>query len=231
MAKVARRREPKPPPTGPDRMVSAIRRFASPERRRSWKWLFAELLIVFLGVYAAVIADSWRERRVLAAQTDRIVTSIYESLQDLERHDRIQGAAIDTMLRRFESDLRAGRRPIPVVYREPGGERPPHSRFWDALVAAGGAQILPPELLFQLANFVNNMDSFGERYVRYAEFAESEVLPLVPGGAAGFYASDGTLRPEFASHVERLRELRGLERRLVGQASELRRQIRNMETD
>jgi hypothetical protein len=228
MVKAPRKRQPAPAPA-PPQQFAAIRSFANRRRLRSWRWLLAELLIVFLGVYGAVLADSWRERRALAAQTVRIVASLEEALRDLDLHDHNQGAAIDAMLARFDAELRQGRRPMPVFYREPGGERPPHSRFWEAVVAAGGAQILPPDLMFRFANFINNMDSFGERYVRYTQFTESRVLPLLPRGAAGFYATDGALLSEFAAHIDRLRELRALEHRLVLQANALRNHIQSLE--
>ncbi len=47
--------------------------------------------------------------------------------------------------------------------------------------------------------------------MRYAEFTESEVLPLLKLEGSNFYMQDGIrLLPRFAAHMDRLREYKNL---------------------
>jgi hypothetical protein len=107
-------------------------------------------------------------------------------------------------------------------------ERPP-TLVWDALVETGGARLLPPDLLFDFARFFNRMDSLGERYIRYNQFSEDRYLPLVEQGAAAFYRPDGSLKPEYREHVERLRELRQMQRAMVAEGADLRAAMAGMD--
>jgi hypothetical protein len=203
------------------RLLAAAGAMATPRRRRLWKWLLAELAIVFLGVSLASLADDYRRHREDAALSRQIRGALDRSLVGLEEHERTVGGPLDAMLARYDSERRRGLRPLPPVYREEMAERPP-VLVWEALVETGGARLMPPELLFDFARFFNRMDGLGERYIRYNQFTEERVLPAVELGAAHFYGPDGTLKAEYREYVERLRELRHMEKAMVGEGAKLR---------
>ena len=149
---------------------------ATPRRRRLWKWLLAELAIVFLGVSLASYAEDYRQHRSDQALSRQVVAALGRSLVDLGKHEHEVGSGLDAELARFDSDRKRGLRPVPPVYRETMAERPP-TLVWGALVETGGARLLPPDLLFDFARFFNRMDSLGERYIRYNQFSEERFLP------------------------------------------------------
>ena len=52
--------------------------------------------------------------------------------------------------------------------------------------------------------------------MRYAEFTELEILPLLKTGSASFYAEDGSrLLPRFEANMDRLREWNNMARDTV----------------
>jgi hypothetical protein len=225
MARAARQpreaEEPAPPLGLHRRLLAATAAMATPRRRRLWKWLLAELAIVFLGVSLASLADDYRRKREDDALSRQVVAALGRSLVDLGKHERTVGSGLDAELARFDSERERGLRPVPPLYREEMAERPP-TLVWSALVETGGARLLPPDLLFDFARFFNRLDSFGERYIRYNQFSEEHFLPLVEQGEAAFYRPDGSLKPEFREHVERLRELREMEKAMLAEGAGLR---------
>lgn len=213
------------------RAIAAARAFGTRRRLRTWRWLLAELVIVFLGVYGAVVAQGWRELRADEAMARQMTASLERAIRNIEEHERHQGAQIEAMIRSFDARLAAGERPSPPAYREPGAERPPHSNFWQSITASGGARLIEPDLLYSIHDFLNSMDSIGERYVRYAAFTEARVLPWAARDPGHFYGADGRLLPEYAAYVDRLRELRALERETMVDAREIRRRLAAWQPD
>lgn len=220
-ARKARARAAVPPLGLHRRLLAAVGAIGTPRRRRLWKWLLAELAIVFLGVSLASWADDFRQHRADQALSRKILAALDRSLVDLDKHERSVGKELDAKLARFDAQRKQGLRPVPPVYRESMAERPP-ALIWGALVETGGGRLLPPDLLFDLARFFNRMDSLGERYIRYNQFSEERFLPLTGQGSAIFYEAGGALKPEFREHVARLRELRDLQKAMVADGAKLR---------
>ena len=130
-----------------------------------------------------------------------------------------------TKIAAFDAALARGEQPKLPIYREPGGERPP-SRAWDGIVATGVSKALPPELYYELSRFYTRQESFGERYVRYAQMTEQQILSLGPEQRGIYDPASGELKPEYAAYVDRLRDLVTLDKVLEVQAHELRVRLR-----
>ena len=182
------------------------------------RFLF-ELVIIFVGVSAAFALEDYREGREERQYRARMVGGLRASLNDIVTHQGEIEREIDAKLAAFDLALRRGEQPMPPVYREPGGERPP-VRVWEGLVATGAARSLDPELFFRLARFYGRADSSGDRYQRYNAFTETRVLPYL--GQPSVFYDEGKLRPDYAAHVERLRDFREDGHVLIVQAGQLR---------
>jgi hypothetical protein len=227
-ARKSRTREAEPPLGLHRRLLAAAGAMATPRRRRLWKWLLAELAIVFLGVSLASLADDYRQHRSDAALGRQVVAALDRSLARLETHERLLSRRMAVDMARFEADRKRGLRPIPPLYREDMAERPP-TLVWEALVETGGARVLSPDILFEAAIFFNRMDGLGERYIRYNQFTEQVFLPLARQGGAGFYDPNGALKPEFSEHLERMNEIVLMEKSMAAEGASLRRAIAAME--
>ena len=164
-----------------------------------------EIVIVFIGVTAAFALEAARQDRQDSNYRKSMIAALIPTLDDLIRHNRTFERDVDARIATFDADLAGGRHPLLPIYREPGGERPP-IRAWDGIVATGVSKALRPDLFFNLSLFYTRQESFGERYVRYAEMTEQEVLPLGPR-QQGIYEPSGALKPRFAAYVDRLRDL------------------------
>ena len=187
------------------------------------RFLF-ELVIVFVGVTAAFALEDYREGRDERQYRERMVGGLRASLNDIVVHQGEIEREIDAKLAAFDLALRRGEQPAPPVYREPGGEGPP-VRAWDGLVATGAARSFEPDMFFSLARFYGRAESSGDRYQRYNMFTETRVLPYLNQPAV-FY-DEGSLRPEYAAYVERLRDFRDDGHALIVEARRLRDALPN----
>jgi hypothetical protein len=173
---------------------------------RSSRMLLAELVVVFLGVYGAFWVDNIRDERDRSERTVQVVLALQQDLADYAEVSGGFATYIENGLQNWNDAMERGEMPAPFVFRIFGAEKPPVAT-WEAVRQSELAELLNTNLLYELGFFYNELDGYGERYVRYAVFTESEVLPLMEVGNSGFYTKDGKkLLPRFAAHMDRLRE-------------------------
>jgi len=182
---------------------------------RSSRFLLAELVVVFLGVYGAFWVDNYREEQDRKERTEQVILVLQQDLKDFID---VSGSFVDHVdkgLREWFEARDRGEMPPPFVFRVYGAEKPPLST-WEAVRQAQLAELLQANLLYELGFYYNEISGIGDRYIRYVEFTESEVLPLLKTESSSFYREDGsTLLPRFEANMDRLREWNDLSRGTV----------------
>ena len=196
------------------------------DRHRSLigKFLF-EFVIIFIGVTAAFALEAARQEREDTAYRNGMIAALVPTFNDFEQHSRMFEQETGSKIAAFDAALARGEQPKLPIYREIGGERPP-TRAWDGIVATGVSKALPPELYYELSRFYTRQESFGERYVRYAQMTEQQILALGPEQQGIYDPASGKLKPEYAAYVDRLRDLIALDQLLEVQARELETKLR-----
>lgn len=202
-----------------------LHRLSEALRKRDWFGIGFELLVVVIGVLLGMAASRWAAERENHQYKQQILASLDKTMQDYEYeggriHDRIATAIAD-----FEHRNELGQKPRPPIIVFPGMERPP-TRAWEAMVATGVAKSLDTDLVFRLAIHFDQADSFGDKYQRFNLFTEREILPF-ENNPPHFYGPDGKLKPRFAEHVDRLRDLLAFNDQMTASASSIRRRIAN----
>jgi len=166
----------------------------------------AELVIVFVGVYAAFWVDNYRDNRQNEERTRQIVLTLQQDLHDYVTTTNKFNAEIEKRLGEWNASRARGEKPAPYVFRIEGSETPPIA-VWEAVSQSSLVELLEPNLLFDLGFFYSEMEGVGKKYVRYAEFTDARVMPGLKVGEPWFYEQNsGLLRPEFAAHMDRLRD-------------------------
>jgi hypothetical protein len=204
-------------------IIPIFRRAGEALRKRDWFEISFELFIVVLGVVLGMEASHWAQNREDADYRRQIIAAMDETLGDYIQsghhiHGEIVGALND-----YSRRVASGQRPPPPYLRFPLLDRPP-TRAWDAMVATGLARSIDPKLVFRLAMQFSRADSFGDRYARYNQFTEAELLPYL-SNPAHFYGPDGRLARPYASHVQRLREMLALNDEMTADAESLERDL------
>ena len=207
--------------------MTRLREHLTQRRELIGKFIF-EIVIIFVGVTAAFALEAARQEREDAAYRNSMIAALIPTFNDLERHTRLFKQESGAKIAAFDAALARGEQPKLPIYREPGGERPP-SRAWDGIVATGVSKALPPELYYELSRFYTRQESFGERYVRYAQMTEQQILSLGPEQRGIYDPANGELKPEYAAYVDRLRDLIALAKLLDVQSRELRAKLRALD--
>jgi len=165
----------------------------------------AELVIVFVGVYAAFWVDNYRDQQNRDARTAQIIVALKADLTDYVVVGTRYNEDIATNVGAWNEARAKGEKPVPYALRIRGSDTPPIT-VWQAITGSSLVDLIDSNLLFDLGFYYSEMDGVGRKYVRYAEFTEAYVLPGMKRGAEWFYDEAGNLKPEFAAHMDRLLE-------------------------
>ena len=191
---------------------------------RGWRFFVVELVIVFLGVFGAALAEDWRQRREERQQTRLLVANVVRTLEGLIQHDRRVRTDYQRQVQEFDAALKRGERP-PFVYMFRRGARSVPTVGWDMLLGAGAANRLPPQRMYDLGMYFVTLKAMSEQYGRYVEFLEAEVLPYTQDVERFYIPGTNRLRPRYAENLARLRDVLELEATLARRALRLRDEL------
>ena len=167
--------------------------------RRSIARVGFELFIVFIGVWAALLAENWRERR----EEDRAAVAVLEAalaqLRDATEWGTKWRDSVQVEYGKWKERRSQGEVIPPFFVRIPGSESPPAGIF-------GAASNLPdalgPVVVTEMSNRANELEGVGRRNSRYMESTERTVFPLLAADPKVFYDSaSGDLLPQFQGQL------------------------------
>lgn len=164
-----------------------------------------ELFIVFVGVWGALFAESWRERREENRSAVAVLETALAQLQNgqdwsTEWRDSVRVEYAEWKVRRTQGEM------IPPFFmRMPGSEYPPVGIFG---AAANLPDALGPSVVREMANRANEMEGWGRRNARYMELTERTVFPRLAADPSTFYdLASGDLLPEYQGQLLLLEEV------------------------
>ena len=163
------------------RVVSAIRRMS------------VEILVGFIGVYAAFALSAYKDKRDLIDRRHQIKRALYHEVQSLFENSKRNSAegGYRQLLAEFDSTVKTGKRPIPRTFIEPLGLS---MHMWDATKQSGGLDIIDVPTFVRLSDFYNNWSEMSVFYGQLRDLSLNTILPLVPKGVDAFYDSKAELR-------------------------------------
>jgi hypothetical protein len=203
---------------------------ANSEQRRGWRtrlgWLAGELIVVFAGVSAAFVVESYRDSRNQTAEFRQALSGVTFELNRTESRGLEFADGISARIKEWEAADGSGKRAIPGYYRIPGATHPPIAA-WNTMVSSGLARLIEPKLRTELGYFYSEFVGIHDNYDRYNQFTEREVLPRLASGPDTFYGPDGHILPMFRVHMDLQQEFANDLRNLCTKAHELRIRLEN----
>lgn len=191
------------------------------------KWT-AELLLVFIGAYAAFWLNSYQERQREAQRRDAILASIEEDVRDSigKAHDRAE--SIGQAAASFRARVEAGEMPelAPFVFITDYSPTDVAT-----LLQSGGSELLDPKTLAALRKVESTVRAWVAEMARYEKLSDQLIVPNVEQGRDFFYdPATRKLRKRFEKYPDWIAdagkffaELEQLEKELLKQV-ELERQ-------
>ena len=181
-----------------------MRRVVEQLRQQHWMAVGIELVIVVLGVFLGIQVSNWNEARIEQQRSAVLVQAFRSELGDYVRVTNSFIAKVTKGLDEFEAARARGEHPVPYYLRVPGSDRPPKP-VWEVAEQSGLGDMLRPDLTFELGFFYSEIDGISDKFARYSEFVDSQVLVHLSQPDA-FYDANGNLKPEYQQNMQRLRE-------------------------
>jgi hypothetical protein len=174
-----------------------------PRLSRVGRWV-AELLLVFVGVYAAFWLNNYQQRRQDAERRDRILASLEQELREGIESGKINRAKEEREAAGFRRALDAGEMPLlhPFVFTtdySPGD--------FATMLQAGGIQLLDLETLTALRNDESVIRWGLSRMARYQKLSDELIVPNLDQDISFFYdPATKKLRKRFEIYPKALEE-------------------------
>jgi hypothetical protein len=169
---------------------------------RLGRWV-AELVLVFVGVYAAFWLSNYQQHRQDAERRDRILASIERTLREGIESGKINRAKEEREAAEFQRALDAGEMPPldPFVFTtdySPGD--------FATLLQSGGIQLLDLQTLTALRNDESVIRWGLSRMARYQKLSDELIVPNLDQDISFFYdLATQKLRKRFEIYPEALK--------------------------
>lgn len=170
--------------------------FRSERRRnRHLGWLALELVVVFVGVYAAFALTEYGESRRNAERRQQLQAALVREIRDITARTRRVAEDLPPQLARFDSAVAAGARPPLEPWMEPVRVQ---THMWEATLRSGGLDLFDVPTVYAISQFYNELNAGFEQLSQLRELSETMLLPNLGRGPDEFYEpGPGGLRPGY----------------------------------
>jgi len=164
-------------------MSQTTEKRSSLSRVGSW---VAELVLVFVGVYAAFWLNSYQQHRQDAERRDQILASFEQQLREGIESGKINRANQERKAAEFQRALDAGEMPPlqPFVFTT---DYSPTD--WATMLQSGGVQLLDVQTLMAVRNDESVIRWGLSRMARYQKLSDELIVPNLDQDISFFYDS------------------------------------------
>jgi len=189
--------------------TAAVRSLA--ESRRTLSRIALEIVIGFIGVYAAFALGAYKERRDMIDRRHQIKRALIAEIRPIVRIAENNIAGYERALAEFDSSVKAGR-PAPQPFIESVAL---NDHVWEATKQAGGLNLIDVPTFVALSQFYNMNSNMFAQYAQLREFSIAEIMPRQAGGPRAFLEPGTTNeRASFVIYRRALRRLANMSRSL-----------------
>lgn len=168
-------------------------------------WLFLELVVVFVGVYAAFALSAYEDRRDEAARRAQLQTALVREIQGITANTRPVGEQLPPQLARFDSAVAAGAKPALRPWIEPVRVQ---NHMWEATLQSGALDLFDVQTVYALSQFYNQLNAGFEQLLQLRQLSETVLIPNLGRGDDEFYDPEtGRLRAKYGWYRDGLERL------------------------
>jgi hypothetical protein len=168
---------------------------------KAGRWL-AELLLVFIGVYAAFWLNDFQQGQQRTRQRDQILASLERQLEEGVENTKAQAAKAAAERREFQQALESGLRPKLRRFTFTTDYNPGDIA---ALLQSGGIELLDVKTLITLREFESVVRWGLSRMAHYQKLSDELIAPNLGQDSSFFYEENGRqLRERFDIYPEAL---------------------------
>lgn len=182
-----------------------------------------ELLVVFIGVYAAFALSQYDARRKSAERRDQLQDALVREIKDLTSNTRRVAQQLPIELAQFDSAVRVGGHPALRPWIEPVRVQ---THMWEATLQSGALDLFDVPTVYRLSQFYNELNAGFEQLAQLRSLSESVLIPNLERGSGEFYERGGrALRPKYQWYRDGLGHLAGLAAKITELGDSLTNQL------
>jgi hypothetical protein len=168
---------------------------------RIGRWT-AELVLVFVGVYAAFWLNNYQEHQQDAERRDQILAALEQQLQEGIKSGKIDRAKQERKASEFRRALDAGEMPPPQPFVFTTDYSPSD---WATMLQSGGIQLLDVQTLMAVRNDESVIRWGLSRMAWYQKLSDELIVPNLDQDISFFYdPATKNLRKRFEIYPEAL---------------------------
>ena len=185
--------------------------------------LVLELVVVFIGVYAAFALSQHETRKEADERRRQLQDALVREIQDLTSNTRRVALQLPPALAQFKSAVKDGQRPPLNPWLEPVRVR---TYMWESTLQSGALGLLPIPTVYNLSEFYNDLNAGFEQIAQLRTFSETVLLPNMDRASTEFYSPDGLhLRPKYQAYVDGLARLAELAQHITAKGDSITVQL------
>jgi hypothetical protein len=168
---------------------------------RVGRWL-AELVLVFVGVYAAFALNNYQQHQQNVQRHEQILGSLEQLLREGIDNAKTQGAKEDQVVAKFQSGLQAGQMPPLHLFRFTTDYNPGDIA---TLLQSGGIELLDVKTLIAVRQLESVIRWGLSRMAHYQKLSDDLIVPNLDQDISFFYdPATKKLRKRFEIYPEAL---------------------------
>lgn len=183
----------------------------------------AELILVFIGAYAAFWLNNYQERQRDAQRRDVILASLEEEVRASINGAQTEAQTEEKQAAAFRRALEAGEMPTLRPFSFISDYSPTDVA---TLLQSGGVELLDPKTLIALRNVESTLRRGLALMARYERLSDQLIVPNVDQGPSFFYdPTTGKLRNRFEDYPQSIEDTAQFFRNLEKAQTELLKQM------
>ncbi len=162
--------------------------------------MLGELVIVFVGVYAAFALSEYQRERELDVRRNQLRLALIEEIEDITYNTRSVSFQAAQMREQYDSLHAAGEMPPLQPFLEPLRVE---THMWEAVLTSGALDLLDVPTMYRMSRFYNQLNAGFEQFTQLRQLSQSMILPEAERGSQAFYDPDtGRLRPQYVWYLQ-----------------------------
>ena len=152
--------------------------------RGKYVWLIAELLVVFIGVYAAFIFDNYRTNKQSEYRKQQIYTALKEEFTFSSEGMKQAAPLLDSIVTKIKNEYEEGKMSKPSRFHFVIGIR---TDIWEAVLKSGALELIDVKLVFQLSNYYSFIRFAAEECKNFDRLIQQYIIPNTGKNIEEFY--------------------------------------------
>lgn len=189
----------------------AVRKPRETQGASSWRagavWLALELVVVFVGLYAAFAVSEYQARRQADERREQLRLALVREISDITENVKNGADGMASALAFYDAQLESGGTPALQPLIEAIDVR---AHMWEATIASGGIDLFDVSTVFELSAFYNELNAGFAQIDQLRELSQTILIPNLDKGIEEFYSAPGRLRAKYGWYLGGLRHLHGL---------------------